>query len=206
MKVRMIMTALLVASAGCGWPSSAQEPMVTEAQFEQIFPNHSPFYSYGGFVGAQPRFDDKREAAMFLANVHHETGGLTIVDEEVGRRGVYCDPARPYGCPAGPTAYFGRGPIQLSWNYNYQEAGQALGLNLLADPEMVSQSQDVAWRTAQWYWDTKVPPSSFGGTIDAINGAQECDGGNPGQVSSRVTQYRRIADILGVPTGGDLRC
>jgi chitinase len=57
------------------------------------------------------------------------------------------------------------------------------------------------------YWNNRVPQrATFGGTIDAINGAHECNGGNPGQVASRVSAYRRIADILGVSTGGNLSC
>ena len=56
----------------------------------------------------------------FLANIHHETGGLTVIEEAPSRRSVYCDGSKPYGCPAGRDAYFGRGPIQLSWNCELQ--------------------------------------------------------------------------------------
>ena len=32
------------------------------------------------------------------------------------------------GAPAGQTAYHGRGPMQLSWNFNYKAAGDALNV------------------------------------------------------------------------------
>ncbi len=56
-----------------------------------MFPNRNPFYTYQGLVdalSAYPGFATtggtevaKREAAAFLANVNHETGGLVYVKE-----------------------------------------------------------------------------------------------------------------------------
>lgn len=178
---------------------------MSRAEFEQIFPEHSAFYNYAGFA-AHTHFDSRKDAAEFLANVAHETAGLTFVEEAVNRRSIYCDESMPYGCPAGKDNYFGRGPIQLSWNYNYQAAGEALGLDLLHDPGRVARDPDVAWQTAGWYWNTHVPRGDFGGTIRAINGAQECDGRNPDQVQSRVNRYREITKVLGIAPGGNLSC
>ena len=80
----------------------------------------------------------KREAAAFLANVSHETGGLVYIKEiNEANYPHYCDTSQPYGCPAGQAAYYGRGPIQLSWNFNYKAAGDALGIDLLANPCLV---------------------------------------------------------------------
>ncbi|WP_249044319.1 chitinase, partial [Crossiella equi] len=64
--------------------------------------------------------------------------------------------SRPFGCPAGGSAYYGRGPLQLSWNYNYKAAGDALGLNLLGDPYRVQRESAVAWKTALWFWNTQT--------------------------------------------------
>ncbi len=77
----------------------------------------------------------KQEAAAFLANVSHETGGLVhVVEQNQANYPHYCDWGQPYGCPAGQAAYYGRGPIQLSWNFNYKAAGDALGIDLLNNP------------------------------------------------------------------------
>ena len=51
-----------------------------------------------------------------------------------------------------------------------------------------------------------VDGAGFGETIRSINGALECNGGNPAQVQSRIDRYTRFAGILGVPTGGNLSC
>ncbi len=51
-----------------------------------------------------------------------------------------------------------------------------------------------------------VNGAGFGETIRSINGALECNRGNPAQVQSRVAAYQRFAQILGVPTGSNLTC
>ncbi len=203
--------------------------VVTEDQFNRMFPNRNPFYTYRGLVAAlsaYPGFantgDDttrRREAAAFLANVSHETGGLVhIVEQNTANYPHYCDATRPYGCPAGQAAYYGRGPIQLSWNFNYKAAGDALGINLLGDPYLVERDPAVAMKTALWYWNTQNGPgtmtahaamtngSGFGETIRSINGALECNGGNPAQVQSRVNAYRNFTEMLGTTPGPNLTC
>ncbi|ONI84493.1 chitinase [Actinosynnema sp. ALI-1.44] len=202
---------------------------VTEAQFDEMFPGRNSFYTYAGLItatGAYPGFattggDEarKREAAAFLANVHHETGGLVhVVESDRANHSRYCDATKPYGCPAGQAAYHGRGPIQLSWNFNYKAAGDALGLPLLAEPWRVQNDAAVAWKTGLWYWNTQTGPATttphdamttgagFGETIRSINGKLECDGANPDQVQSRVDAYHRFTAILGVPPGVNLTC
>ncbi|WP_329455631.1 lectin [Streptomyces sp. NBC_01497] len=211
---------------GGGTPSGF---VVSENQFNQMFPNRNGFYTYQGLVnalGAYPGFTrtgsdttQKQEAAAFLANVAHETGNLQyVVEQNTANYPHYCDTSQPYGCPAGQSAYYGRGPIQLSWNFNYKAAGDALGIDLLDNPNLVQQDAAIAWKTGLWYWDTQTGPGTmtphdamvngrgFGETIRSINGSIECNGGNPAQVQSRVDNYQRFVGILGVPAGGNLSC
>ncbi|MGW5329382.1 glycoside hydrolase family 19 protein [Streptomyces sp. NPDC004014] len=203
--------------------------VVSEAQFNQMFPNRSSFYTYSGLkaaLSAYPGFANtgsdtvkKQEAAAFLANVSHETGGLVyVVEQNTANYPHYCDWSQPYGCPAGQSAYYGRGPIQLSWNFNYKAAGDALGIDLLHNPNLVQTDASVAWKTGLWYWNTQTGPGSmtphnamvngagFGQTIRSINGSLECDGKNPAQVQSRVDAYQRFVQILGTTAGSGLYC
>ncbi|MFD4376054.1 glycoside hydrolase family 19 protein [Streptomyces sp. NPDC058486] len=203
--------------------------VVTEAQFNQMFPNRNPFYTYAGLVAASKKYPafagtgsdtvKKQEAAAFLANVSHETAGLYyIVEQNTANYPHYCDRNQPYGCPAGQAAYYGRGPIQLSWNFNYKAAGDALGIDLLNNPWRVEREPDIAMMTGLWYWNTQNGPGTmtahnamvngagFGETIRSINGALECNGGNPAQVQSRISKYQQFTQILGVPTGANLSC
>ncbi len=212
-----------------GNPGTPSGFVVSEAQFNQMFPSRNPFYTYSGLtaaLSAYPGFANtgsdtvkKQEAAAFLANVNHESGGLVyIVEQNTANYPTYCDWARSYGCPAGQAAYYGRGPIQLSWNFNYKAAGDSLGIDLLNNPWQVEQNAAVAWKTALWYWNTQTGPGTmtphnamvngagFGETIRSINGTRECNGGNPAQVQSRVNSYTQFAGLLGVPTGANLYC
>ncbi|MFE6164995.1 glycoside hydrolase family 19 protein [Streptomyces sp. NPDC056486] len=223
------------ADAGtCGGGTDPGNPnpsgfVVSEAQFNQMFPSRNSFYTYKGLTDAlkaYPAFANtgsdtikRQEAAAFLANVHHETGGLVhIVEQNQANYPHYCDANQPYGCPAGQAAYYGRGPIQLSWNFNYKAAGDALGIDLLRNPYLVERDPAVAWKTGLWYWNTQSGPGTmtphnamvnsrgFGETIRAINGSLECNGGNPGQVQSRVDRYKQFAQVLGTTPGSNLSC
>ncbi|TDU01903.1 putative chitinase [Streptomyces sp. 846.5] len=200
--------------------------VVSQAQFNQMFPSRNSFYTYAGLVTALSSYPgfattgsatvQKQEAAAFLANVDHETGGLVYINE-VDQSGNYCA-AESYGCPAGTYAYYGRGPLQISWNFNYKAAGDALGVDLLDNPGLVSTNAAVSWETALWYWMTDTGPGTmtghnamvngagFGQTIWAINGSIECNGGNTAEMQDRVNDYQAFAAILGVSPGSNLTC
>jgi predicted chitinase len=200
--------------------------IVNETQFNQMFPGRNSFYTYAGLVAAAktyPAFagtgdlaNKKREAAAALANFSHETSGLIYVTEIA--KGEYCGDWDNSPCAPGKR-YYGRGPIQLSWNGNYCAAGAALGLDLRANPDLVEQNPTVAWQTALWFWmtqagagyrpahDSIVGGFGFGETIRTINGSLECNGGNPAQVQSRINEYQRFLNILGTSAGaGNLGC
>jgi len=202
--------------------------VVSEAQFNSMFPSRNGFYTYQGLVTAMSKYPafattgsdtvKKQEAAAFLANVSHETGGLVYIDEiNQANWPTYCDWSQPYGCPAGQSAYHGRGPIQLSWNFNYYAAGNALGVDLLDNPGLVGTDAAISWETGLWYWMTgtgnagttshnaMVNGQGFGTTIRAINSI-ECNGGNTAEMQDRVNLYNRFVGVLGVPAGGNLTC
>ncbi|MET9632832.1 chitinase [Lentzea sp. NPDC006480] len=221
--------ALIVALIGVltlAQPATAAPFIVSEAQFNQMFPSRNSFYTYSGLKSAMSSFSfanqgsdtvRKQEFAAAMANFSHETGGLVYI-KEINQNGDYCDETKPYGCPAGTKQYYGRGPIQLSWNFNYKAAGDYIGQNLLGNPNLVSSNATIAWRTALWYWTTQTGPGSmtphnamvnsrgFGETIRSINGSLECNGRNPAAVNSRVSKYKQFTGIIRVAQGGNLSC
>lgn len=129
------------------------------------------------FVNTSSDYNNKRELAAFLANISKETTGgwhpigsgqpgdyadwgLYFV-HEVGLTSSSCDPNvyndtanTEYPATAG-QCYFGRGPIQLSWNYNYGQFSKFLYNDksiLLDNPDLVQQDGVLAFKSAIWFW------------------------------------------------------
>ncbi|WJX69734.1 Endochitinase ep3 [Trifolium repens] len=165
--------------------------------------------SYGQVATSGSADDNKREIAAIFAHFTHETGSFCYIEEIDGASKDYCDETNTqYPCVDG-KGYFGRGPLQLSWNYNYGPAGQAIGFDGLGSPETVANDPTVAFKTGLWFWVNNVQsvlPQGFGATINAINGAIECNGGNPAAVQARVDYYTKYCNQLGVDPGNNLTC
>lgn len=227
--IALSLVAPMTASAAGGAESHPAAFVVSQSQFNTMFPGRNAFYTYQGLtraLGAYPGFtttgDDttrKREAAAFLANVSHETGGLQyVVEQNKNNYSHYCDRTQPYGCPAGQSAYYGRGPLQLSWNFNYKAAGDALHIDLLHNPYQVERNAAVSWETGLWFWNSQtgagtmtphnamVNSRGFGETIRSINGDLECNGKNPDERQDRINLYQKFAGVLGTSAGGNLSC
>jgi hypothetical protein len=106
-----------------------------------------------------------------------------------------------YPRPDTKTQYFGRGALQLSWNYNYGYFSELIfgdAKTLLNKPERVANEGWLAIASALWFYMTPQTPkpsmhdiitgfwvpnaadtsagfkSGFGATINVINGVQEC--------------------------------
>ncbi|CEG39205.1 acidic chitinase [Plasmopara halstedii] len=124
--------------------------------FQSMFPDAVALYNFDNLVSAAnvyPEFantgndvNDKRELAAFLAQTAYESNYFKDT-EEIERDTFsveqYCDKIT-YPCAPG-RRYHGRGPIQLSWNYNYFMAGKALGIDLLNNPDIVATDSNVAY-------------------------------------------------------------
>ncbi len=219
-------------------PSSGSSGVISKSQFDTMFPSRNSLYTYNGFISAAGTFSgflktgslevQRREAAAFFANVAHESCNLgCTVELNTANYNNYCDPgtATRNGFTASCDKnghrfqYYGRGPIQLSWNFNYKAAGDALGQDLLHNPDLVATDSRTTWRTAIWFWMTSRGAGSFtphnaitsgrgfGETIRSINGALECGGQQPGKVRARVDFYRRFVGVLNTSVGpGRLDC
>lgn len=200
--------------------------------------------NYGSFCAEGDPDTRKRELAAFLANISHETTGMGSADEsktwglywreEVAWQtgsstdiGYAVDHAIYPPWPG--KSYHGRGPIQLSYNYNYGQVSEFLYGDktvLLERPELLLQGDATrAFMTAIWFWMTPQNPkpschdvmvgnweptaedreagrdqSTFGMTVNIINGGLECNTGSPDdyRVLDRIGFYQRYASIMDV--------
>ncbi|WMV51672.1 hypothetical protein MTR67_045057 [Solanum verrucosum] len=233
--------------------------VISNSMFDQML-NHrndnacqgkNNFYSYNAFITAAKSFPGfgttgdtiarKREIAAFFAQTSHETtGGWPTAPDgpyawgycflrEQGSPGDYCTPSSQWPCAPG-RKYFGRGPIQISHNYNYGPCGRAIGVDLLNNPDLVATDSVISFKSAIWFWMTPQSPKpschdvitgkwqpsnadqaanrlpGFGVITNIINGGMECGHGNNNRVQDRIGFYRRYCEILGVSPGNNLDC
>jgi chitinase len=188
----------------------ALDRVMGSAEWHSIYSRRrNSFYTYEAVCSALERFPafangpnadaNKREAAAFFANVSRETGELEYIEQ------IAKDPPR----------YFGRGPLQITHDFNYRSAGEYLGIDLLNNPDRVATDPVLTWKVALWFWmvyefngnchDAIVNNADFGQTIRVINGGFECNGPNEA-ANQRINYYRDYTSRLGVDPGNSLTC
>ncbi|WP_369811543.1 glycoside hydrolase family 19 protein [Janthinobacterium sp. SUN137] len=92
--------------------------------------------------------------ASFLSQVGHESGQLRYV-RELASGQAYEGRTDLGNTQRGDGVRFrGRGLLQVTGRANYAACGKALGLDLLAQPELLEQAVN-ACRSAGWFWQTK---------------------------------------------------
>ena len=138
----------------------------------------------------------------------------------------YCDPTNvKYPCSQTSSTtngiYFGRGPLQLSWNYNYGSYGDAVKINFINNADGVLKGPHV-FGTAVWFWMNspgsdnglschqamQQNPPDFGRTVFVINGGIECQTANNAAAMNRAQYFKIAASILGasIPAATNLTC
>ena len=215
------------------------------------------FYSFESFVTAARCFPEflsgspviqKRELAAFLANIAQETSGgwanapggyfkwgLYFLEENSpGHSNTYNDTSKKNYPGVEGKYYYGRGPKQLTWNYNYGQFSQAwYGSKdtLLQLPDLLSRNQILSFASALWFWMTPqfpkpschdimigkwVPTSDdiqkgrlpgFGATVNVINGGIECGNGIDNiKTRFRYQYYQYFCNYFQVSPGDNISC
>ena len=220
--------------------------------------NNTDFYSYKTFVQASKLFPSflsdgndtiqKRELSAFLANIAQETSGgwddapggyfkwgLYFLEEtNAGIKNKYNDTSKKNYPAIEGKFYYGRGPKQLTWNYNYGQFSEAwFGSKdtLLQHPELLSKDPLLSFASALWFWMTPQFPKpschdiisgkwaptpddiekgrlpGFGATVNVINGGVECGSGTDiPKTTYRYQYYLYFCKCFLVSPGDNINC
>ncbi len=82
---------------------------------------------------------DDRKLAYLLATAFHETARTMQPIAEYGK-----GKGRKYGTPVNGKVYYGRGYVQLTWDYNYARAKKELGADFVDNPELALDKKHAA--------------------------------------------------------------
>ncbi|KAF4659307.1 hypothetical protein FOL47_007634 [Perkinsus chesapeaki] len=221
-------------------------------------------FSYSGLLKASEKFPNfcneaageldldaacRKELSTAFAHFTQETGENTgwgdiprwrqglYFNSEIGCTDAtcsYCSPNAQYPCSPG-KGYYGRGALQLSYNFNYGPFSEAVygdKQKLLDDPDSVltAEGGSLAFSSAIWFLMTPQPPKpaihdivvgkwqptaadedggrypGFGVTTLIINGGLECSNPQDPRALNRIAYYSNFTAHFKVQPGDHLSC
>lgn len=172
---------------------------------------------------------DPNERAMFMAQMDTESGGFRSLEENLNYKpktlrkvfGKYfkTDAEAQAAADGGPEAiankvyggrmgntdagdgykFRGRGFVQLTGKDNYAAAGKALGIDLVAHPELAADPS-IAAQISTWYWKSKGGLADAARAGDVTAATKKINGGLNG-LAQRDEKYKAyLASGTATPT------
>ena len=90
--------------------------------------------------------------------------------------------------------YIGRGLIQITGKENYENCGVGIGVDLIANPELL-QEPNAAALSAGWFWN-KRNLNSLADIMDIVGMTKKINGGAIG-IDDRTAKINKVLDLLG---------
>ena len=174
---------------------------INEQQLLQILPNAGR--QAGVFVPvlnvAMGKYGivNRLRIAAFIAQIGHESGQLRYVREIWGPTAAqagYEGRADLGNTEKGDGfKYRGRGLVQITGRANYATCGEALGLDLISQPELLELPQH-ATMSAAWFWSTRGL-NTLADQGDFVKITRRINGGLTGQ-DDRQALYDKALKVL----------
>ena len=155
---------------------------------------------------AEISINTPQRQAHFLGQVSHESGQLRFVEELWGPTSVQLryEPPSSLAARLGNTQpgdgkrYRGRGMFQLVGRAAYKKYGDALGLDLVNEPELAARP-DIAVRTAAMDW--KLRGMNELADADDLTGITRRISGGVNGIADRARAVDTAKRVLGVAPG-----
>ena len=161
--------------------------------------------------------------AAFIGQCHHESGNFKFVKENLNYSAKALMATWPSRFPTPEVAaeyernpekiankvysgrmgntndgdgakYIGRGLIQVTGKENYTHCGEALGVDLITNPELLEQPKYAAL-SAGWFWNKKGL-NSLADSKDYKTMTQRINGGTLG-LDDRIHHIEKAVQLLG---------
>lgn len=177
------------------------EPMPTEDQIRAMMPKagdrltpHLPFINHALEFG---EINTPLRIAAFMAQLAHESGEYRYMEEI--DEGHYLEGRTDIGNtePGDGPRFKGHGPIQLTGRAVHATCGQALGIDLIAHPELIT-TPEYGTLSSAWFWHKYKPalnPAADKGwfrvTTRLVNGGYN-------HLDRRIAYYQTNRALLGL--------
>lgn len=146
--------------------------------------------------------DSPLRAAMWIAQWGHESLDFRFMHEIWGPTPTQLQYELPYkkavqlgNIQKGDGFLFrGRGFCQLTGRDNYKHTGDALGIDLISNPDLAA-SPDIACKVAAHFWTTRNL-NKFADEKDMVGSTLLINGGHNGIVD-RIDRYKLACQVLG---------
>lgn len=173
--------------------------LLTEQRLRQMMPAagrrldaHLPYIEP---AMAHAAIDTPERIAAFLAQLAHESGEFRYM-EEIADGSAYEGRTDLGNTEPGDGVRFkGHGPIQITGRANHAMCGQALGIDLLAEPRLIC-TPVYGTASACWFWNSRhLSPLADRAWFVAIT--RIINGGTNG-LADRIQYWQRNRAVLGL--------
>lgn len=129
---------------------------ITNDFLKQVMPkstesNRQKYIEWLNYFMPKYGIDSDKEVAAFIAQIGHESGQLRYV-EELASGSAYEGRKDLGNVQAGDgVRYKGRGLIQITGRFNYEELSKDLGEDFIKHPKLLSTPK-YAVQSACWFW------------------------------------------------------
>jgi len=201
--VRRLVLYAYLRETVCFWYTSSATAMITLDELKSIC-TAAPEERLTKFVDplnkamATYEIDDIQRETAFIAQIAHESGQFRYVRELWGPTPAqtgYEGRSDLGNTQVGDGRKFlGRGLIQITGRANYAACGVALGLDLLAHPELLETPENACNSAAWWWFEHGCNEIADSGDFKRLT--KRINGGYNG-LMDRVALYEQAQKVMG---------
>ncbi len=142
---------------------------------------------------AKAAIDTPLRQGRFIAQLVVESDSFRTFEEYASGRAYEGRSDLGNFAPGDGERFKGRGAIQVTGRHNYESVSQYLGIDFVANPELMATPEN-AFETAAWYWQSRnLNAVSDSGSIESVS--RIVNGGTHG-LPQRIDSFQRALSVF----------